>query len=183
MKKSKNFHKPNKPYIILRRWLPQKIAYRLVVYSIHKTQSGKRGQDMTLAQRKHQKNQKLIKAYIVEHPTLKQFASILKRAADAEKDVKITISIGQAKGEDVFLSYLSSCIKNPRILFTVTDNLPMVLISDKSYTLASICLADMRDLKICADCTGKAFDSYNIRFSLKKPTGRLDYDMHIVIGK
>lgn len=138
---------------------------------------------MTLAQKRYHKNQELVKAYITKHPKLKEFTSILEKASNTENNVKVTISIGKAECKDVFLSYLESCIKNPRILFTVTDNLPMVLISDKSYTLTSICLADMSNLKIYADCTGESFDRYNIRYTLKKPTGRLDYNMRIVIDK
>lgn len=138
---------------------------------------------MTLAQRKRKKDQELIKAYIAKRQTLKKFVSILKNAEDTENNVKITISIGKAERENAFMSYLSSCIENPRIQFTVTDNFPVVLILDKSCTLALICLAHMRDLKIYADCTGKSFDSYDIRFALKKPTGKLDYNMRIVIDK
>lgn len=142
---------------------------------------------MTSAQRKYQKNQELTKAYITEHPELNRFVSILERAAKTNINVRFKISIGQATNEGnhkVFLSYLTSCISNPRILFTAADSEPMILISGKSCTLASICLADMGNLKIeTEDCTGCTFDRYTIRFTLEKPTGKLDYDMNIVIDK
>lgn len=145
---------------------------------------------MTPAQRKYRKNQELARAYIAKHPELKNFTSILKKAAATENDVKFSISMGKRINNYTFGSYLSSYTNNPRIRFEMIrdkkHHVPTVSISDskngKPVTL--ICLADMNNLKIeTEDCTGCAFDRYSIRFTLEKPTGKLDYDMNIVIGK
>lgn len=149
--------------------------------------------NMTPIQRKIQRDKKLVKKYIEEHPELKELASILEKMAETENGVRLSVSIGKRINDYTFGSHLSSYTKNPRIRFEmirdkehIKSNVPIVSISDskngKPVTL--ICLSDMSNIKIkTEDCTKCAFDRYSIRFTLIKPIGRLDYDMGIVIDR
>jgi len=145
---------------------------------------------MTPIQRKIQRDKKLIKAYITEHTELKEFTSILEKVANTENNVRFSVSIGRRINDYTFGSYLSSYANNPRIRFEMIrdkkHHVPIVSISDSKIRkpITLICLADMSNLKIETEyCTGGSFDRYSIRFTLEKPTGKLDYDMNIVIDK
>lgn len=153
---------------------------------------------MSKVTEKYQKNQELLKGWLDSHPEQKEFVSVLQAAGkafieckNAEKSgtnieqfhkTEVLLSVGQALGEKKFISYLESCVENPRILFNSLHGKPQCIISGVGYVVAAFTLTDVENIQITAkkDDTS-AFNKYIIEYHMKNRD--LDYQMSVTIWK
>lgn len=153
---------------------------------------------MSKVTEKYLKNQELLKGWLDSHPEQKEFVSVLQAAGKAfierktaEKSgikveqmqkTEVSLSVGQVVSEKKFISYLESCVENPRILFSSFNGTPQCTISGVGYVVVAFILADVENIQITTkkDDTS-AFDKYIIKYHMKNLD--LDYQMSVTIWK
>ncbi len=128
---------------------------------------------------------KMLKELFTNNKRLKEFTHAfteIQKSARGQRNTVINISIGE-KTTDGFLSYLSSSVKNPRILFESdcqrNKRIPQIIISDRVYMVACFPLDDVKIMstQIENDDGSCPFDRYHFVIHI----GKFDYDMTMII--
>lgn len=150
---------------------------------------------MSKAAERYKKNQELLKGWLISHPEYKELVSVLQEVTNiytsrkmVEKSgkeitdkVNFCISIGQAVSEKEFISYLSSYMDNPKILFSSLTGKPYFIISDDGYVVVAFTLEDIRNIQSKKETDASCdFDRWCFRFSLE---GKFDYEIYVTIWK
>lgn len=153
---------------------------------------------MNKAAEKYQKNQELLKEWVVSHPEQKELVSVLQDAGKAFIDCKtaeksganieqikkteVLVAVGQAVNEQKFISYLESHAENPRVLFSSFDGIPQCIISGIGYVVTAFTLADVENIQIIVwNDDASAFNKYIFKFHLNNLD--LDYEIAVTIWK
>lgn len=140
---------------------------------------------MRTGQKRYEDNRELMKDYVNDHPELKVFVKAfekMQQANDDNKIVKFTIRVGKA-GRDMFCSYLTSNVKNPRVLYSSwRENgklIPQIIISDDTNTIACFDMDSVHIVcKIEEDNLRYPFKRYNFTIRIDD---KFDYRMTIII--
>lgn len=150
---------------------------------------------MGKAAERYKRNQELLKGWLFSHPEHKELVSVLQKVTEiytsrkaarksgeeATEEVKLSVSIGQAVSEKEFISYLSSYIDNPKILFSSLTGKPYFIISDDGCAVAAFTLEDIRNIKTDKETDASCnFDRWCFRFSIE---GKFDYVIYVTIYK
>lgn len=127
-------------------------------------------------------------------PELKGFLNAfieMQEANKHKKKAKLTVCIGEAK-KNGFLSYLTSSVDNPRVLFTSgnTKNgecIPQIIISNRRETITMFALNDIHIISSKAeksnDCKYDSainFDRYKF---IARVGGKINYSFTMIIHR
>lgn len=134
---------------------------------------------MTKKTEKHCMDLDIVCKIAQSHPELKGFVNAfieMQEANKRKKKAKLTVCIGEAK-KNGFISYLTSSVDNPRVLFTSGNAksgecIPQIIISNRRETITMFAL---NDLHIISSKTEKSNDC--------KYESELDFDRYKFIAR
>lgn len=139
---------------------------------------------------RYQKNLDIMTGWLENHPEHKALVSVLLDAGkafsdtltvkyfggdtDTIKKTSLDISVGKAAGK-VFYPYLTSTLKNPKVVVSSNDGIPEVVI-DKTH---SIDLSKVNEVEVKTESIKEGDYSFE-RFKVTYKLHDLDYMIHIV---